>query len=140
MAKRLFVVAAALIDRDGRVLMAKRPEEKVHGGLWEFPGGKIAPGETPQEALVRELREGLAINTQESCLSPLGFAAQQEISDGSLEEVHLLMLLFVCRKWRGVPRGAEGQALKWVSSKALLQQDMPPADRPLAAQLREVLW
>ncbi len=133
MAKLLLVAACALIDRDGRVLMARRPEGKDHAGLWEFPGGKLAEGETPEAALVRELREELAIDTEASCLAPAAFASQ------TLGEFHLLMPLFVCRKWTGAPRPMEGQELRWVRREALTAMQMPPADRPLAAQLRDVL-
>lgn len=133
MAKLLLVSAGALIDRDGRVLLAQRPEDKPMGGLWEFPGGKIAEGETPEEALVRELREELAVETEESCLAPIGFGSCD------MGAFHLLMPLFVCRKWSGSPKPVEAQALRWVRPEALLEFDMPPADRPLAAQLRDFL-
>ena len=133
MAKLLLVAACALIDRDGRVLMARRPEGKDHAGLWEFPGGKLAEGETPEAALVRELREELAIDTEASCLAPAAFASQ------TLGEFHLLMPLFVCRKWKGSPQPLEGQELRWVRREALVRMEMPPADRPLAAQLRDLL-
>jgi 8-oxo-dGTP diphosphatase len=133
MAKLLLVAACALIDRDGRVLMARRPEGKSMAGLWEFPGGKIGKGETPEAALVRELKEELAIDTEASCLAPVAFASQAS------GEFHLLMPLYVCRKWQGVPRPLEGQELKWVRRDALLGMEMPPADRPLAAQLRDLL-
>ncbi len=133
MAKLLLVAACALIDRDGRVLMARRPEGKAHAGLWEFPGGKLAEGETPEAALVRELREELAIDTEASCLAPAAFASQTS------GEFHLLMPLYVCRKWTGVPAPVEGQELRWVRREALTAMEMPPADRPLAAQLRDLL-
>lgn len=133
MAKLLLVAACALIDRDGRVLMARRPEGKDHAGLWEFPGGKLAEGETPEAALVRELREELAIDTEASCLAPAAFASQTS------GEFHLLMPLFVCRKWKGTPQPLEGQELRWVRREALVRMEMPPADRPLAAQLRDLL-
>jgi len=133
MAKLMLVVAGALIDADGRVLMARRPEGKQFAGLWEFPGGKLADGETPEQALVRELNEELGIDTQPSCLSPIGFASHD------LGEFHLLMPLFVCRKWSGTPRPREAQSLKWVRRDALLGLEMPPADRPLAAQMRDFL-
>lgn len=133
MAKLLLVAACALIDRDGRVLMARRPEGKNHAGLWEFPGGKFAQGETPEAALVRELREELAIDTEASCLAPFAFASQ------ALGEFHLLMPLYVCRKWSGTPKPVEGQELKWVRRDALMEMETPPADRPLAAQLRDYL-
>ena len=121
MAKLLLVAACALIDRDGRVLMARRPEGKTHAGLWEFPGGKFAQGETPEAALVRALKEELAIDTE------------------ALGEFHLLMPLYVCRKWSGTPKPVEGQELKWVRRDALMEMETPPADRPLAAQLRDYL-
>ncbi|WP_425408054.1 (deoxy)nucleoside triphosphate pyrophosphohydrolase [Hyphococcus sp.] len=133
MAELLLVAACALIDRDGRVLMARRPEGKPMAGLWEFPGGKLAEGETPEAALVRELKEELAIDTEASCLAPFAFASQAS------GEFHLLMPLFVCRKWNGVPKPLEGQELKWVRRDALTTMETPPADRPLAAQLRELL-
>lgn len=133
MAKLLLVAACALIDKDGRVLMARRPEGKDHAGLWEFPGGKLAEGETPEAALVRELKEELAIDTEASCLAPAAFASQ------TLGEFHLLMPLYVCRKWKGAPRPLEGQELRWVRREALTGMEMPPADRPLAAQLRDLL-
>lgn len=133
MAKLLLVAACALIDRDGRILMARRPEGKSMAGLWEFPGGKLAKDETPEAALVRELKEELAIDTEASCLAPAAFASQ------TLGEFHLLMPLYVCRKWNGAPTPLEGQELKWVRREALIGMEMPPADRPLAAQLRDML-
>ena len=133
MAKLMLVAACALIDRDGKVLMARRPEGKAMAGLWEFPGGKLAPDETPEAALVRELREELAIETEASCLAPIAFASQ------ALDDFHLLMPLYVCRKWQGIPRPVEGQALRWVRREALMGLEMPSADKPLAAQLRDVL-
>ena len=133
MAKLLLVAACALIDRDGRVLMARRPEGKSMAGLWEFPGGKLADGETPEQALIRELNEELGIETDASCLAPIAFASCD------LEDFHLLMPLFVCRKWSGTPVAREAQALKWVMPQALLELEMPPADRPLAARLRDFL-
>lgn len=133
MAKLLLVSACALIDRDGRVLLAQRPEGKSMAGLWEFPGGKVTDGETPEEALVRELREELGVETEEACLAPVAFASCD------MEAFHLLMPLFVCRKWAGTPRPLEAQTLKWARPERLLDFDMPPADRPLAAQLRDFL-
>jgi len=129
----MIVGAAALIDRDGRVLLARRPEHKPMGGLWEFPGGKIESKETPEDGLVRELNEELGINTEKSCLAPLGF------SSTNLETIHLLLLLFVCRKWVGNAYPLEGQTLKWVKVKDIMDYKMPQADRPLAAQLRGLL-
>ena len=133
MAKLLLVAACALVDRDGRVLLARRPKGKAHAGLWEFPGGKIAEGETPEGALIRELKEELGIETDQSCLAPIAFASCD------LEDFHLLMPLFVCRKWSGTPIALEADELRWVKPNALLELDMPPADRPLAAQLRDFL-
>lgn len=129
----LLVSAAALIDRDGRVLLAQRPEGKPMAGLWEFPGGKVEPGETPEAALIRELQEELGIATWESCLAPLTFASH------SYEEFHLLMPLFACRKWEGVARSREGQALKWVFAKDMPKYPMPPADKPIPSILRDWL-
>ena len=131
--KVVLVSAVALIDRDGRVLLAQRPEGKSMAGLWEFPGGKIGAGETPERALVRELREELGIDTRESCLAPIAFASH------AYEDFHLLMPLFACRKWRGVPRPLEGQALKWARIGELKDYPMPPADVPLVAMLRDFL-
>ena len=133
MAKLLLVAACALIDADGRILMAKRREGGSIGGLWEFPGGKLNDGETPEEALIRELEEELGIKTQKSCLAPAAFASWAS------EEFHLLMPLFVCRKWSGKPTAHAHDALHWVRKEELLRYDMPPADRPLAAQLRDFL-
>jgi len=133
MAKLLLVAACALIDRDGRILLARRPEGKPMAGLWEFPGGKLATGETPEQALIRELKEELGIETETSCLAPIAFAS---CDSGGF---HLLMPLFVCRKWTGIPAAKEGQDLRWVKPQGLLEFDMPPADRPLAAQLRDFL-
>ena len=127
------VVAVALIDKDGRVLFARRPSYKSMAGLWEFPGGKVEYGETPENALIRELNEELGIDTWQSCLAPLSFASH------SYEEFHLLMPLFVCRKWIGTPKPIEGQVLKWVSKNDLRNYDMPPADIPLVAAIRDWL-
>jgi 8-oxo-dGTP diphosphatase len=131
--KTVLVSAVALIDLDGRVLLAPRPQGKSMAGLWEFPGGKIEPGETPEVALIRELEEELGINTWASCLAPLTFASH------TYDDFHLLMPLFACRKWQGTPQGREGQALKWVRVKDLRDYPMPPADIPLIAVLRDWL-
>jgi len=131
--KIILVSAVALIDVDGRVLLAQRPEAKSMAGLWEFPGGKVEPGETPEAALIRELGEELGINTWSSCLAPLTFASH------AYEDFHLLMPLFACRKWEGVPRAREGQVLKWVKPKDLRDYPMPPADIPLIPILRDWL-
>jgi len=129
----LLVAAAALIDADGRVLITRRPEGKSMAGLWEFPGGKVEPGETPEETLIRELREELDIDTQTACLAPLTFASH------AYPDFHLLMPLFVCRKWQGIVRPTEGQATKWVQARDLRSYEMPPADLPLIAPLIELL-
>ena len=129
----LLVVAAALVDRDGRVLLAQRPEGKAMAGLWEFPGGKPGPGETPEAALLRELKEELDIDTEASCLAPLTFASH------AYPDFHLLMPLYVCRVWQGVPRPQEGQRLAWVRPGEMRDWPMPPADRPLVAMLRDLL-
>lgn len=129
----LLVTAVALIDVDGRVLLAQRPADKPMGGLWEFPGGKIEPGETPESALIRELTEELAIDTAESCLAPLTFASH------SYETFHLIMTLFVCRKWKGQPQPVEGGQLRWVRPNALRDYPMPPADIPLIPVLQDLL-
>jgi len=131
--KTVLVAAVALIDRDGRVLLAQRPEGKSMSGLWEFPGGKVEPGETPEAALIRELHEELGIETWASCLAPLTFASH------SYPDFHLLMPLFACRKWGGQPRSVEGQALKWVRATDLRSYPMPPADIPLVPILRDWL-
>lgn len=131
--KVVTVVAAALVDPDGRVLIAQRPAHKAMGGLWEFPGGKIEPGETPEAALVRELDEELAISTATSCLAPVTFASW------SYDDFHLLMPLFACRKWAGTPRPVEAQALAWERPNKLRDYPMPPADGPLIAALRDLL-
>jgi 8-oxo-dGTP diphosphatase len=129
----LLVSAVALVDADGRVLLAQRPEGKPMAGLWEFPGGKVEEGESPEAALIRELREELGIDTWSSCLAPLTFASH------AYENFHLLMPLFVCRRWQGVPRPREGQHLAWVRTAALRDYPMPPADRPLVPILRDWL-
>ena len=129
----ILVVAAALIDKDGRVLLAQRPPNKSMAGLWEFPGGKVEDGENPEDALIRELNEELGIDTWGSCLAPLSFASH------SYEDFHLLMPLFACRKWIGTPMAMEGQVLKWVSKSDLKNYAMPPADIPLIAAIRDWL-
>ena len=131
--KTLLVSAVALIDRDGRILLAQRPEGKSMAGLWEFPGGKVEPGDTPEIALIRELEEELGINTWSSCLAPLSFASH------SYDDFHLLMPLFACRKWEGTPHPKEGQTLKWVHVRDLRNYPMPPADIPLIPVLRDWL-
>lgn len=129
----VLVAAVALVDVDGRVLLAQRPPGKSLAGLWEFPGGKVDAGETPEEALIRELREELGIDTAESCLAPLTFASHR------YERFHLLMPLFVCRVWKGDPRPLEGQQLAWVKPVRMRDYPMPPADIPLVAMLRDLL-
>jgi len=129
----VLVAAVALIDADGRVLLSQRPEGKPMAGLWEFPGGKVEPGETPEACLIRELREELGIDSWESCLAPLSFASH------GYPDFHLLMPLFVCRKWLGTPAAHEGQRLAWVRPARLGDHPMPPADRPLIAVLRDWL-
>jgi 8-oxo-dGTP diphosphatase len=129
----LLVVACALVDADRRVLIAQRPEGKSLAGLWEFPGGKLEAGETPEAALIRELREELSIETKEACLAPLSFASH------SYDTMHLLMPLYVCRKWQGTPVAREHHALKWVRPQAMRDYPMPPADEPLVAALCDLL-
>jgi len=129
----ILVVAAALIDADGRVLIAQRPEGKQLAGLWEFPGGKVEPGERPEEALIRELREELGIEVREACLAPFVFASH------AYDSFHLLMPLYLCRRWSGVVRASEHKALKWVKPSGLSAYPMPPADEPLVAWLRDLL-
>lgn len=129
----LLVAAVALVDVDGRVLIARRPAGKAMAGLWEFPGGKVHEGETPEAALVREVREELGIDTRQSCLAPIGFASH------AYEDFHLLMPLYVCRTWRGDVAACEGQALAWVRPVRLGDYPMPPADAPLVALLRDLL-
>ncbi|SIS88242.1 8-oxo-dGTP diphosphatase MutT [Paracoccus saliphilus] len=130
--KTILVAAVALIDTDGRVLLAQRPEGKSMAGLWEFPGGKVEPGETPEVALIRELQEELGIDTWQSCLAPLTFASH------CYEDFHLLMPLYACRKWNGVVQPQEGQKLKWVHARDLRNYPMPPADIPLLPILQ--MW
>lgn len=131
--KVVLVSAVALIDADGRVLLAQRPEGKSMAGLWEFPGGKVEPGEIPEAALIRELQEELGIDTWASCLAPLTFASH------SYDDFHLLMPLFACRKWQGQLTGREGQELAWVRARDLTRYPMPPADLPLIPILRDWL-
>lgn len=131
--KIVLVSAVALIDADGRVLLAQRPEGKSMAGLWEFPGGKVEPGETPETALIRELKEELGIDTWQSCLAPLTFASH------AYPEFHLLMPLFACRRWQGAATPREGQTLAWVRPAALRDYPMPPADLPLLPILRDWL-
>lgn len=131
--KTVLVSAVALIDRDGRILLAQRPEGKSMAGLWEFPGGKVEGGETPEAALVRELHEELGIETWNSCLAPLTFASH------TYDDFHLLMPLFACRKWNGIVQPKEGQTLKWVYPKDFSNYPMPPADIPLIPILRDWL-
>lgn len=131
--KVVLVAAAAIIDADGRILMAQRPEGKPMAGLWEFPGGKVAAGETPEFALMRELREELALETRPCCFSPVAFASH------AYDDFHLLMPLFACRVWRGPAIPQEGQAVKWLYPNEMFDLPMPEADIPLVAQLQTVL-
>ena len=131
----LLVSAAALIDIDGRILLAQRPAGKCMAGLWEFPGGKIEASETPEAALVRELHEELGIDTSKSCLAPLGFTSHHYNASDDYDAFHLLMLLFVCRRWKGRPHPVEGGALKWVRPQQLRSYRMPAADIPLTYAL-----
>ncbi|MBV5262782.1 8-oxo-dGTP diphosphatase MutT [Pinisolibacter aquiterrae] len=129
----VLVAAVALIDADGRILLAQRPEGKSMAGLWEFPGGKVEAGERPEETLIRELDEELGIEVKEACLAPLTFASH------SYENFHLLMPLWVCRRWIGTVVGREGQALKWVRPRSLRDFPMPPADEPLIPHLIDLM-
>lgn len=129
----VFVAAIALVDIDNRVLIAQRPAGKDMAGLWEFPGGKVEPGETPEAALIREVREELGIDTSESCLAPFSFASH------AYADFHLLMPLYICRKWLGEPAPREHGAIKWVRPMRLADYPMPPADAPLVAMLRDFL-
>ena len=129
----LLVVAVALVDADGRILLGQRPAGKAMAGLWEFPGGKLDAGETPEAAVVRELKEELAVDIAESCLAPLTFASH------AYPDFHLLMPLYVCRVWRGTPKPLQHQQLKWVQPREMTALPMPPADRPLVALLRDFL-
>lgn len=132
-ARMLLVTAAALVDADGRVLVQMRPEGKPMAGLWEFPGGKVETGETPEAALIRELDEELGIDVEAACLAPAVFASEP------LGDRHLLLLLFACRKWRGVPAARHARALKWVRPVELHRLDMPPADRPLIGLIEALI-
>ena len=131
--KLLFVVACALVDIDNRVLVAQRPQGKSMAGMWEFPGGKMEPGETPEEAIKRELLEELGITTFTSCLAPLNFASH------AYQDFHLLMPLYICRKWEGILQSRENQALKWVRPVELYKLEMPPAYKPLISSLIDLL-
>jgi len=133
LSKILFVVAAALVDTDGRVLIAQRPPGKALAGLWEFPGGKLNQGERPEQALMRELDEELGIAVQEACLAPLTFASH------AYADFHLLMPLWICRRWEGLVEAREAQALKWVRPGKLRDFPMPPADEPLIPPLIDLL-
>jgi len=125
----LIVVAAALIDSDGRILVQQRPQGKAMAGLWEFPGGKVEAGELPEAALIRELHEELGIDVQHACLAPACFASE------ALGDRHMILLLYICRKWQGIPRALEAPAIQWVRPVELHRLDMPPADRPLIGLL-----
>jgi 8-oxo-dGTP diphosphatase len=129
----LLVAACALVDLDGRVLLARRPEGKKMAGLWEFPGGKLNPGETPEAALIRELKEEIGIDVTAACLAPFAFASH------AYEGFHLLMPLYICRRWKGIPKPRENQTLTWVRAAKLSEYDMPPADKPLIPLLRDFL-
>jgi 8-oxo-dGTP diphosphatase len=129
----VLVVCVALVDADGRVLLAQRPAGKPMAGLWEFPGGKVHEGETPEDALIRELKEELGVDTSASCLAPFTFASHR------YETFHLLMPMYVCRKWRGTATPLEGQLLAWVRPSRFDEYEMPPADKPLVAMLRDLL-
>ncbi|MBP6817678.1 (deoxy)nucleoside triphosphate pyrophosphohydrolase [Ferrovibrio sp. MS7] len=129
----VLVVAVALVDADGRVLLTQRPPGKKLAGMWEFPGGKVEANETPEAALLRELREELGLDISAACLAPFTFASH------SYDDFHLLMPLYVCRRWAGQPEGREGQALKWVRPVKMSELPMPPADVPLVAMLRDLL-
>jgi 8-oxo-dGTP diphosphatase len=129
----LLVAAVALVDADQRILLAQRPAGKPMAGLWEFPGGKVEAGERPEETLIRELHEELGISVREACLGPLTFASH------SYDSFHLLMPLYICRRWDGLVEPREGQALRWVRARELRQYPMPPADEPLIPALQDIL-
>ena len=129
----VLVAACALVDPDGRVLLAQRPDGKPMAGLWEFPGGKVEPGEAPEETLIRELKEELGITVRTECLAPLSFASH------AYESFHLLMPLYICRRWEGIARPLEGQKLTWAEPKRLREYPMPPADEPLVPALIELV-
>ena len=129
--KNVLVSAVALFDTDGRILLAQRPEGKKLAGMWEFPGGKVEPDETPEEALIREIKEELAIDLCDSCISPFTFVTHE------YDDFTLLMLLYVCRKWEGMPKAMEGQAIMWKYADEMHTLPMPPADKPLVAMLRD---
>lgn len=131
--KTVLVSAVALVDETRRILLAQRPAGKTMAGLWEFPGGKVEPGERPEETLIRELGEELGISVDEACLAPLTFASHQ------YDEFHLLMPLYICRKWQGHVHGREGQEIKWVRVRDLRRHEMPPADLPLIAMIEDVI-
>jgi len=131
--RSVLVSAVALVDTDGRVLLAQRPEGKSMAGLWEFPGGKVEDGESPEAALIRELQEELGVDTWQSCLAPLTFASH------SYDDFHLLMPVFICRKWQGIPQPREGQVLKWVRPMNLRDYPMPAADIPLIPIIQDWL-
>jgi 8-oxo-dGTP diphosphatase len=131
--RTVLVAAVALVDADGRVLLAQRPGGKSMAGLWEFPGGKVESGETPEAALIRELKEELGIDVSVACLAPFTFASH------AYSDFHLLMPLYVCRRWQGIATAREGQALKWVRPAKMDAYPMPPADVPLVAMLRDLL-
>lgn len=131
--KLVLVVACALIDADDRILLAERPKGKSMAGLWEFPGGKVEAGETPEESLIRELKEELGVETKTACLAPLTFASHE------YDDFHLLMPLYVCRRWWGMAQAKEGQVLKWVRAGKLRDYPMPEADLPLISPLQELL-
>ena len=129
----MLVVAAALVDADGRVLLQQRAPGRQMAGLWEFPGGKVDNGEIPEQALIRELKEELGIDTDAACLAPASFAS------APLGSRHLLLLLYVCRKWRGIPRALDASALRWVRPTQMFALDMPPADKPLIVILDQLI-